>query len=57
MSASIRPPMTSDDQAALDAVIKARTEATLTRRVPLLNSAEVFAGLKARHDQRAKRAA
>ena len=57
MASSTIPPISDYDQAALDAVIKARTEATLARRVPLLDSAEVFAGLKARHQQRAKRAA
>ena len=57
MRSSTIPPVLDYDQAALDAVIKARTQATLARQVPLLDSAEVFAGLKARHEQRANRAA
>ena len=44
-------------QAALDAIIKAKAEGVLARPQPLLDNAEVFAGLKALHQQRAKRAA
>lgn len=51
------PPMSLKDQAAIDAIIKAKTEATLARSQPLLDTAEVFAGLKALHQQQAKRAA
>jgi hypothetical protein len=45
------------DQAMLDAIIKAKTEATLSRSQPLLDTAEIFSGLKALHQQRTKRAA
>lgn len=45
------------NQDLLDGIIKVRSEATLARRVPLLEGSDVFAGLKARHEQRRKRAA
>jgi hypothetical protein len=57
MAESALPPAFLKDQAALDAIIKAKTEATLARSQPLLDTAEVFSGLKALHQQRAKRAA
>jgi hypothetical protein len=57
MAESALPPAFSNDQATLDAIIKARTEGTLARSQPLLDTAEVFSGLKALHQQRAKRAA
>jgi hypothetical protein len=50
-------PTSLKDQAALDAIIKAKTEATLSRSQPLLDTTEVFSGLKALHQQRTKRAA
>ena len=51
------PSTSLKDQAALDVIIKAKTEATLARSQPLLDPAEVFSGLKALHQQRAKCAA
>ena len=57
MAVPVLRPATLQDQAALDAIIKAKTEATLARSQLLLDPAEVFSGLKALHQQRAKRAA
>jgi hypothetical protein len=57
MSPIIKPLSIDDNQAALDAVIKGKAKARLAKPAKLIDHADVFAGLKTRHQQRNKRVA